>query len=72
MTGGMAYPHSAKTLLVAVLLYHFVSSNLALWYLAGSAVFYALMATNVALELEAKLKSEVSKVRREPKFFGDD
>jgi hypothetical protein len=42
----MQYPHSAKTLLVAVLLYHF-SSNLALWYLAGSAVFYALMATNV-------------------------
>jgi hypothetical protein len=29
------------------LLYYFVGSNIVLWYLAGSAAFYALMATNV-------------------------
>ena len=44
---GVVWYFSAKTLLVAALLYYFVGSNIVLWYLAGSAVFYALMATNV-------------------------
>jgi hypothetical protein len=44
---GVVWYFSAKTLLLSVLLYYFVGSNIVLWYLAGSAVFYALMATNV-------------------------
>ncbi len=44
---GVVWYFSAKTLLLAALLYYFVGSNIVLWYLAGSAVFYALMATNV-------------------------
>jgi hypothetical protein len=38
---GVVWYFSAKTLLVAVLLYSFVGSNIVLWYLAGSAVIYA-------------------------------